>query len=147
MSETTATGTAPIKQRVASEVRANMARQRISGSEMARRIGVSQPYLHRRISGEIPFDIDDLARVAEVLNVRIADLLPRDQREVTVSYVPPSVITASRNPMKGFGPPIKGPGQPERTGRTGRTTMVDPAISQAAQRVSARAARELQPCS
>lgn len=138
MSETMTTGTAPIKQRVASEVRANMARQRISGSELARRIGVSQPYLHRRISGEIPFDIDDLARVAEALNVTIADLLPRDQRVHTTPYVAPSMIPVSRNPLKGIG-------QPERTGRTGRSMLKEP-LSQPAQRASARRDRQLQPC-
>lgn len=138
MSETVTTGAAPIRQTVASEVRATMARQRISGSELARRMGVSQPYLHRRISGELPFDIDDLDRVAGFLNVTIADLLPRKHQEVTRPYVSPTSIPVPRNPLKGID-------DPQRTGRTGRT-MANPSISQAAQRASARASRQLQPC-
>jgi transcriptional regulator with XRE-family HTH domain len=64
--------TASLSQHVAAEVRAHLARQRISGRRAALMLGWTPPYLSRRLTGEIPFDVDDLAKVADLLGVPIA---------------------------------------------------------------------------
>lgn len=51
-----------------------MARRRISGVQLAKRIGRSQAYIWRRLSGETPFDVDDLQALAAVLEVSVVDL-------------------------------------------------------------------------
>jgi len=57
--------------RVAAEVRAHLARQRISGRQAAFALGWKQPYIARRLSGEIPFDVSDLAKIADLLGVPV----------------------------------------------------------------------------
>jgi hypothetical protein len=60
---------------VAAEVRAEMARQRVSQQTLAGAVGISQAAISRRITGEVPFDVTELARVAEVLGVPAAQFL------------------------------------------------------------------------
>lgn len=62
---------------VAEEVRVLLARRRISAVQLAKLMGVSQPYLSRRLNGAVALDLDDLEKIADVLGVAIADLLPR----------------------------------------------------------------------
>lgn len=64
----------PLREQVAEEVRALMARRRISGVQIAKRIGRSQTYIWRRLSGETAFDLDDLQALAVVLDVEVIDL-------------------------------------------------------------------------
>ena len=75
MSENVTASVIPMRQRVAEEIRALLARRSMSGSELARRVGVTQPYMSRRLTGEIAFDVDDLQAIAEVLDVQPSDLL------------------------------------------------------------------------
>lgn len=72
---------APMRQRVAEEVRVALARRRLSASELARRMGVTQRYISRRLTAEIAFDVDDLQRIARALGVAVADLLPADAHQ------------------------------------------------------------------
>lgn len=58
-----------------------MLRKRITGAVLAERIGRSAAYMSRRLTGETALDLDDLFRIADVLGVRVVDLLPRDQRD------------------------------------------------------------------
>lgn len=77
----------PLREGVAEEVRVMMLRKRITGATLAERIGRSAAYLSRRLTGETALDLDDLYRIAEVLGVRVVDLLPREQRDpVTLRY-------------------------------------------------------------
>lgn len=55
--------------RVASEVRAEMARQRKSQRWVAEQMGVSQVYLSRRLSGRVDLGITDVERIAAVLAI------------------------------------------------------------------------------
>ena len=64
---------------VAAEVRAEMARQRISGRQAARRLGWTQPYLSRRLTGDIPFDVADLADLADLLGVQVSVFFPQNR--------------------------------------------------------------------
>lgn len=62
----------------AGAVRAELARRRISGREMARTLGWSAATTSRRLSGSSPFDIDELAAVAGFLGLAVGDLLPQE---------------------------------------------------------------------
>lgn len=75
MSEDIAVSVTPMRVRVAEEIRVLLARRRMSASELARRSGMTQPYISRRLTGEIAFDVDDLERIAFALEVAPADLL------------------------------------------------------------------------
>ena len=56
-------------QLVAGEIRAELARQRRPQAELAELLGVSKPWLSRRLSGETPLAIADVAVIAEALGV------------------------------------------------------------------------------
>lgn len=53
-----------------------MARRRISGVKLAEGIGRAQQYVSRRLNGDVAFDLDDLEKIAVVLDVTLPDLLP-----------------------------------------------------------------------
>lgn len=61
---------------VAAEVRAEMARQNVPQRELGDVIGLSQGAAWRRLQGRVPFDVAELAAVAEWLKVPITQLLP-----------------------------------------------------------------------
>lgn len=69
--------------RVAGEVRAELARQRKSASDLAAALGITPHTAGRRLSGETPFDVVELARVATWLGVAMADLLGPDQTKAS----------------------------------------------------------------
>jgi transcriptional regulator with XRE-family HTH domain len=77
---------------VAEEVRAWLARRRISGAELARRIGRSQTFVAKRLDGRQAFDIDDLEMVANVLGIAPEQLITSASRAhggvVTGTYTP-----------------------------------------------------------
>src|SRR5215472_17069635 len=56
---------------VAAEVRAQLARARRTGRSVALELGWTQPYISRRLTGEVPFDVNDLAAVADVLHIPV----------------------------------------------------------------------------
>lgn len=59
----------PARASVAGEVRAEMARKRMTGRELSRLTGKSQPYWSRRLTGDVALDVDDLEAVAALLDV------------------------------------------------------------------------------
>jgi ribosome-binding protein aMBF1 (putative translation factor) len=67
-----------IREYVATEVRAELARQRLSVTEAARRLGWGQTVLYRRVTGEIAFEASELAQVARLLGVPIEKFFPGD---------------------------------------------------------------------
>lgn len=52
-----------------------MARKRGSQTELARRTGKQQQYWSRRIVGEVPFDVNDLAAISAYLEVPVTALV------------------------------------------------------------------------
>lgn len=66
-----------LRQRTAEEIRVLLARKRMSAAELARRTGIKQSTMARRMTGETAFDLDDLELIAQVLDVEVTDLLPR----------------------------------------------------------------------
>lgn len=67
-------------QLTAGAVRAELARRRISGRELARGLGWSHNTTNRRLSGASPLDIDELVAVARHLGVPLSSLLPADEQ-------------------------------------------------------------------
>lgn len=65
-----------VRESVAGEVRAVAARKRVTQASIARELGMSQQALSRRWTGELAFDVEELAAVARILDVSLGDLLP-----------------------------------------------------------------------
>ena len=63
----------------AGAVRAELARKRITGRQMARDLGWSVTPTHYRITGKYPFTIDQLVAIADYLQVPLVSLLPADR--------------------------------------------------------------------
>lgn len=64
---------------VAAEVRAELGRQNVSGTGLARMMGVSQALVSRRLTGEVPFDVAELSRIAEILGVPVSTFMPAER--------------------------------------------------------------------
>jgi len=62
---------ATLHEYVAGEVRAHLARARLSGRRAALQLGWTQPYMSRRLTGDIPFDVTDLEALAGLLGVPV----------------------------------------------------------------------------
>ncbi len=69
MTTTFAGGPLPLRERVAFEVRAVMARHGLSGVRLAEQLHWKQKYLSRRLTGEVAFDVNDLEALAEIFGV------------------------------------------------------------------------------
>jgi transcriptional regulator with XRE-family HTH domain len=67
--------TATVSDRVASNVRAELARRRLSQQALAAALGVSQTHVSRRLVGKVAFDVEELHAVADFLGLRVAALL------------------------------------------------------------------------
>lgn len=65
---------------VAAEVRAEVARKQISQDKLAERVGCSRQSLNRRLTGAIPFDVAELAVIADALGVPVTQFLPLELR-------------------------------------------------------------------
>lgn len=112
-----ATATATLSAQVAEEVRALMARRRVSGRRLAELLDVSPSWVSYRMTGVTPIGLDDLQRIAEVLGVDVVDLLPprgsREGRTVVVSGSRAGQTTVSYPPVTVQPRPL---GHPKRTG-------------------------------
>lgn len=60
---------------VAAELRAHMARQRVSGREVARRLHVSAQWISLRTKGASPLSTDEIERICDVLGITPQQLL------------------------------------------------------------------------
>lgn len=63
------------REAVASAVRESMAKRKISGRALAEQLGMPQSVFSRRMTGEVAFTIEELARVAAALDERLDTLL------------------------------------------------------------------------
>lgn len=81
---------------VANEVRAWLARRRITAARAASRLGWTQPYLSRRLTGSVPFDVADLISLADLLDVAPEEFFrsPSGGRARNIIYYPPRLIAA-----------------------------------------------------
>ena len=67
----------PLNAIVASNIRALMARQRWTGRQVAKALGMGHNQVAVRLRGETKIDLDFLISVAELLGVDAGDLLPK----------------------------------------------------------------------
>lgn len=67
---------------VAANVRAEMARAKVGQRALAKVLGKSQTYMYRRLNGETPFNIDDLAVIAEQLDIPLTVLIADSTKQV-----------------------------------------------------------------
>ena len=74
---------APLRSVVAGEIRAWLGRRDMTRAELERRLNRAHPYLSRRMSGDIAFDVDDLEGIASALGVSVTTLFRQDGDEAT----------------------------------------------------------------
>jgi transcriptional regulator with XRE-family HTH domain len=87
-----------LRELVAEEVRALLGRRRLNGAKLAQAIDRSEMYVSRRLRGETAFDLDDLEKIADVLSVPVAQLLPSaDQKGGNITrWSAPPIVQAER---------------------------------------------------
>lgn len=66
-------------------VRAEMARKKISQAALADHMGLSQAAISARLNGRTPFDINELAAIAHFLDVGLEALIPTVEAEAGVA--------------------------------------------------------------
>lgn len=59
---------------VGARVRGLMAQQQRTAAEVADALGISTPAVYRRLSGEVPLNVDELELLAALFEVPIAEL-------------------------------------------------------------------------
>lgn len=64
---------------VGANVRAEMARRDVSQVKIAENLGMSQAAISSRLRGRTPFDINELAAIADYLEMPISGLLPAER--------------------------------------------------------------------
>ncbi|MDP5182135.1 helix-turn-helix transcriptional regulator [Blastococcus sp. BMG 814] len=64
----------------ADAVRAELARRRQSGRDLAAALGWSERTTSRRLSGQLPFTVDEILAVARYLGVPLTTLLPTEEQ-------------------------------------------------------------------
>lgn len=69
-----------ISERIAAEVRAELARQALTQQELADRLGLTQWWVSRRVTGLTPIGAAELVRIAEALNVPVIQFLAASAR-------------------------------------------------------------------
>lgn len=101
-----------LRERTAEEIRVILARRKKSAAELARSLSWKQPYLSRRMTGEIAFDLDDLEVIARELGVTVIELLGQSSQDrgATGQYPPhgrPAESRAERSVVRQvIAPPI-----------------------------------------
>lgn len=71
-------GVPNLRERIAANVRAELARAQIRPSHLPQLVGGSQSYWSRRINGDLPFDTDNLGVLAGLLKVDMRIFLDVD---------------------------------------------------------------------
>src|SRR5258707_6801554 len=84
---------------VAAEVRAWLGRRNRSGRSIARELGWTEPYLSRRLTGTVPFDVADLVAIADLLDVSVTAFF--DSRMSVYVHSVPSNLTTNLTPDLG----------------------------------------------
>ena len=62
---------------LAAEVRATAARSQVTGVDIAKALNLSQMAVSRRLRGETPFDVEELAAVCQLLSISVESVLPK----------------------------------------------------------------------
>ncbi|MBP7973443.1 MAG: helix-turn-helix transcriptional regulator [Candidatus Nanopelagicales bacterium] len=67
--------TQKVSDTVSGEIRAQLARKRLTQGDLSTALGISQPQVSSRLLGRIGWSIDELATVAAWLDIPLADLV------------------------------------------------------------------------
>lgn len=70
----------PTAEAVASEVRAALARHKKTAGDLATALGTTPHTAGRRLRGDIPFDVIEIAKIADWLGVPTSDLMPAQRK-------------------------------------------------------------------
>ena len=70
----------PLSHAVARRLRGLLAEHRISGSALARELGMTQSAMSRRLTGETPLSLDEITAIADVLGITEEVLLGMHNR-------------------------------------------------------------------
>ena len=70
--------TTKTSERVAAEVRAGLARKKMTQRELADRLDMGLPTLSRRLNGHTPFNVDELAAISQILGIGYAIFFGED---------------------------------------------------------------------
>lgn len=65
---------------VAGEIRRLLEERGMSGNALAKATGIQQTTIARKLRGEHPFDVDDLASICQALDVSVSDLMAWAER-------------------------------------------------------------------
>ena len=76
---------------VARMIRERLGAEELTRADLARRLDVHETWVGKRLKGRTEISLSDLDRIAAALGVTIVDLLPRDRREVTLTFRDPSM--------------------------------------------------------
>jgi transcriptional regulator with XRE-family HTH domain len=117
-----------LSEQVAEEIRAMLGRKRVTGRELARRLGVSQPWVSQRLTGHQEIGLNDLERIADALDVEVAELLPLDdqpaervltrRRRLTGSYpIATTTATPTQPDSHHIRPSVRPAGSPRSMSR------------------------------
>lgn len=63
---------------IAAEIRAELARRKVSQVKIAALLDISQAGVSRRLRGETPLDVNELVKIADFLEVPAAHFIPQD---------------------------------------------------------------------
>jgi BetR domain len=99
-----------LREAFAAEVRAELARARISGRQLAAMLGKAQPWVSRRLTGAVAFDMDDVQVIADLLQIDPARMV-KAANEATKNPRRPESAGASRGALvagTGFEPVTSG---------------------------------------
>ena len=84
--ETTARAADETNEAIATEILSLMGRRRTNQARLARDLGKAPMWLSERLTGKTKISVADLRAIAHALDATMVDLLPREEREVTVRY-------------------------------------------------------------
>jgi transcriptional regulator with XRE-family HTH domain len=81
---------------VAAEIRAELARQQLSGVRAAKSLGWTQNYISARLRGVVPLSLDDLQAIADLLEVPVTKFFEVTGTDVrTPGSCPPELEAAA----------------------------------------------------
>jgi len=101
-------------ERVAEEIRVILVRRQIRASELARTLGWTENYISRRLTGKIPFDVNDLGALAALLGVPVT------------SFFPDSILTGGSLPKGAYKQRYVPPMRPVTFGMACTNVSADP---------------------
>lgn len=65
---------------VSANVRAEMARRRITQQQVAEALGLKQGSVSKRLNGRVPWDVNEVSTVADLLGVPVSALIGEPER-------------------------------------------------------------------